>query len=107
MHRLQSIRSSIVLLQTSMQWCSQVSQLGAGLLPIMKEVVEMLFCKGLIKVLFSTETFAMGVNAPARCVVFQSLRKHDGKEFRCVQHIGTRYWAAARTCCRLLSLSSL
>ena len=42
----------------------------------------MLFCKGLIKVLFSTETFAMGVNAPARCVVFQSLRKHDGKEFR-------------------------
>ena len=42
----------------------------------------MLFCKGLIKVLFSTETFAMGVNAPARCVVFQSLRKHDGREFR-------------------------
>ena len=58
-------------------WCR-----SAGLLPIMKEVVEMLFCKGLIKVLFSTETFAMGVNAPARCVVFQSLRKHDGKEFR-------------------------
>ncbi len=50
----------------------------------MKEVVEMLFCKGLIKVLFSTETFAMGVNAPARCVIFQSLRKHDGKEFRWV-----------------------
>lgn len=59
-------------------------QWSAGLLPIMKEVVEMLFCKGLIKVLFSTETFAMGVNAPARCVVFQSLRKHDGKEFRLV-----------------------
>lgn len=55
----------------------------AGLLPIIKEVVEMLFCKGLIKVLFSTETFAMGVNAPARAVIFQSLRKHDGKEFRC------------------------
>ncbi|KAL0030068.1 hypothetical protein WJX79_004816 [Trebouxia sp. C0005] len=54
----------------------------AGLLPIMKEVVEMLFCRGLIKVLFSTETFAMGVNAPARTVVFQSLRKHDGKSFR-------------------------
>ena len=43
----------------------------------------MLFCRGLIKVLFSTETFAMGVNAPARTVVFQSLRKHDGKSFRC------------------------
>lgn len=53
----------------------------------MKEVVEMLFCRGLIKVLFSTETFAMGVNAPARTVVFQSLRKHDGKSFRCTVYI--------------------
>lgn len=54
----------------------------AGLLPIVKEVVEMLFCRGVIKVLFSTETFAMGVNAPARTVVFDSLRKFDGKDFR-------------------------
>ncbi|XP_073304580.1 DExH-box ATP-dependent RNA helicase DExH11 isoform X1 [Primulina huaijiensis] len=54
----------------------------AGLLPIVKEVVEMLFCRGVIKVLFSTETFAMGVNAPARTVVFDSLRKFDGREFR-------------------------
>ena len=42
----------------------------------------MLFCRSLVKVLFSTETFAMGVNAPARTVIFQSLRKHDGKGFR-------------------------
>ncbi|XP_031386867.1 DExH-box ATP-dependent RNA helicase DExH11 isoform X2 [Punica granatum] len=54
----------------------------AGLLPIVKEVIEMLFCRGVIKVLFSTETFAMGVNAPARTVVFDSLRKFDGKDFR-------------------------
>ncbi|KAL2486377.1 ATP-dependent RNA helicase SKI2 [Abeliophyllum distichum] len=54
----------------------------AGLLPIVKEVVEMLFCRGVVKVLFSTETFAMGVNAPARTVVFDALRKFDGKEFR-------------------------
>ncbi|XP_062085110.1 DExH-box ATP-dependent RNA helicase DExH11 isoform X2 [Humulus lupulus] len=54
----------------------------AGLLPIVKEVVEMLFCRCVIKVLFSTETFAMGVNAPARTVVFDTLRKFDGKEFR-------------------------
>ncbi|KAM0025894.1 putative RNA helicase [Helianthus debilis subsp. tardiflorus] len=54
----------------------------AGLLPIVKEVVEMLFCRGVIKVLFSTETFAMGVNAPARTVVFDSVRKFDGKEYR-------------------------
>ena len=58
----------------------------------MKEVVEMLFCKGLIKVLFSTETFAMGVNAPARCVVFQSLRKHDGKEFRRAWPDAWQHW---------------
>lgn len=51
----------------------------------MKEVVEMLFCRGLLQVLFCTETFAMGVNAPARTVVFQSLRKHDGKGFRCAR----------------------
>eukprot|EP00775_Hariotina_reticulata_P010880 gene10880-11034_t len=54
----------------------------AGLLPIMKETVEMLFCQGYIKVLFCTETFAMGVNAPTRTVVFHSLRKHDGRSFR-------------------------
>lgn len=34
------------------------------------------------QVLFCTETFAMGVNAPTRTVVFHSLRKHDGKDFR-------------------------
>ena len=35
------------------------------------------------QVLFCTETFAMGVNAPTRTVVFHSVRKHDGKNFRC------------------------
>ena len=53
-----------------------------GLLPILKEVVEILFSRGLIKVLFATETFAMGVNMPARTVVFEKIRKHDGQSFR-------------------------
>eukprot|EP00039_Didymoeca_costata_P013795 m.214980 g.214980 ORF g.214980 m.214980 type:complete len:1254 (+) comp15873_c0_seq10:105-3866(+) len=53
-----------------------------GLLPLMKEMVEMLFGRGLVKVLFATETFAMGVNMPARCVVFDTCRKHDGTKFR-------------------------
>ncbi|KAJ0407079.1 hypothetical protein P43SY_005352 [Pythium insidiosum] len=53
-----------------------------GLLPILKEMVEILFARGLVKVLFSTETFAMGVNMPARTVVFNGIRKHDGKSFR-------------------------
>ncbi|KAI8325235.1 antiviral helicase [Martensiomyces pterosporus] len=54
----------------------------SGLLPIVKEIVELLFARGLICCLFATETFAMGVNMPARCVVFSSLRKHDGRSFR-------------------------
>ena len=53
-----------------------------GLLPIVKEVVEMLFARGLIKVLFATETFAMGVNMPARSVMFAKVRKHDGTTLR-------------------------
>lgn len=56
-----------------------------GLLPILKEMVEILFSRGLVKALFATETFAMGVNMPARSVVFNSIRKHDGTQFRVLQ----------------------
>ncbi|XP_020972282.1 DExH-box ATP-dependent RNA helicase DExH11 isoform X3 [Arachis ipaensis] len=45
-------------------------------------LINKLSKKSLLPVLFSTETFAMGVNAPARTVVFDGLRKFDGKEFR-------------------------
>ncbi len=54
----------------------------AGILPILKEVVEELFEKGLIKVLYTTETFAVGINMPAKSVCFESLRKFDGHSFR-------------------------
>ena len=50
-----------------------------GMLPILKECVELMFQEGLIKVLFSTETFSMGINMPAKTVVFTSLRKFDGE----------------------------
>lgn len=53
-----------------------------GLLPILKETVEILFGEGLIKALFATETFAMGLNMPARTVLFTTPRKFDGKDFR-------------------------
>jgi len=56
-----------------------------GLLPMLKEVVEILFQESLIKVLFSTETFAMGINMPAKTVVFTSTRKWDGVEYRMLQ----------------------
>ena len=51
----------------------------AGLLPTLKEVVERVFTTGLLKLLFATETFAVGVNMPARTVVFNSINKFDGK----------------------------
>ncbi|ESO92619.1 hypothetical protein LOTGIDRAFT_162536 [Lottia gigantea] len=54
----------------------------SGLLPILKETIEILFSEGLIKALFATETFAMGLNMPARTVLFTSARKFDGKDFR-------------------------
>ncbi|XP_030326832.1 exosome RNA helicase MTR4 isoform X3 [Strigops habroptila] len=53
-----------------------------GLLPILKETIEILFSEGLIKALFATETFAMGINMPARTVLFTSASKFDGKDFR-------------------------
>jgi len=47
----------------------------AGLLPILKEIIEIIFHQGLIKILFATETFAVGVNMPTRTVVFTKLQK--------------------------------
>ncbi len=53
----------------------------AGMLPVHKEVVERMFTSGLIKMLFTTETFALGINMPARTAVFAELRKFDGVSF--------------------------
>jgi superfamily II RNA helicase len=49
----------------------------SGLLPILKEIVEILFGRGLVRVLFATETFAVGINMPTKTVVFTSYRKYD------------------------------
>ncbi len=51
----------------------------AGLLPALKEIIERLFTSGLIKLIFTTETFALGINMPARTVVFDSLSKFYGR----------------------------
>lgn len=53
----------------------------AGMLPTVKEVIEQLFTSRLIKMIFTTETFALGINMPARTVVFDELRKFYGKKF--------------------------
>ena len=54
----------------------------AGMLPTLKEVIERLFTSRLLKVIFTTETFALGINMPARSVVFDDLRKFYGKYVR-------------------------
>ncbi|KAF3070374.1 ATP-dependent RNA helicase mtr4 [Daldinia childiae] len=54
----------------------------SGLLPILKETIEILFQEGLIKVLFATETFSIGLNMPAKTVVFTKVSKWDGVSTR-------------------------
>jgi ATP-dependent RNA helicase HelY len=51
----------------------------AGLLPMFKETVEELFVRGLVKVVFATETLALGINMPARTVVLERLVKYNGE----------------------------
>jgi ATP-dependent RNA helicase HelY len=51
----------------------------AGLLPAFKETVEELFVRGLVKVVFATETLALGINMPARTVVLERLVKYNGE----------------------------
>jgi len=52
----------------------------AGMLPLLKTVVEELFARGLLKVVFATETLALGINMPARSVVLEKLVKFNGVE---------------------------
>ena len=69
------------------RWSSEVEPLiergiayhHAGMLPMAKEVIERLFTQGLIKLIFTTETFALGINMPARSVCFDDLIKTTGK----------------------------
>ncbi|MGK5685309.1 DEAD/DEAH box helicase [Actinoplanes sp. URMC 104] len=51
----------------------------AGMLPAFKEAVEECFVRGLVKAVFATETLALGINMPARCVVLKRLVKFNGE----------------------------
>jgi len=70
--RLESLRSL---------WETGCAYHHAGMLPAAKEIVEQLFTAGLVKLLFCTETFALGINMPARTVVVDQLEKFDGVDF--------------------------
>jgi antiviral helicase SKI2 len=52
----------------------------AGLIQLLKELVEILFSDGYLKLVFATSTFAIGLNLPARSVVFTELQKFDGTD---------------------------
>ena len=54
----------------------------AGMLPIFREMMEVLYEQKYIKVLISTETFAIGLNMPTKTVCFTSIFKHDGNSLR-------------------------
>ena len=54
----------------------------SGLIPILKEIIEILYSKGLVKILFATETFAIGVNMPTKTVLFSDLEKYDNNGLR-------------------------
>ena len=62
-------------------------------------MIEILFQEKLIKCLFATETFSMGLNMPARTVVFTAMRKFDGQAFRWVSS------GEYRLCARIPSVS--
>jgi len=54
----------------------------SGILPVLREMIEMMFDKGYIKLLIATETFAVGLNMPTKTVVFTNLTKFDGSTSR-------------------------
>nr|WP_241520073.1 DEAD/DEAH box helicase [Bifidobacterium catulorum] len=50
----------------------------AGMIALFRQIVERLFTESLVKMVFATETLALGINMPARCVVVEKLEKFDG-----------------------------
>uniref|UniRef100_A0AAF5D1Z4 Helicase ATP-binding domain-containing protein n=1 Tax=Strongyloides stercoralis TaxID=6248 RepID=A0AAF5D1Z4_STRER len=54
----------------------------SGMLPFLKEIVEIAFSRGYVKVLFATETFAMGINMPTKTVIFDDIKKFDNSNKR-------------------------
>jgi superfamily II RNA helicase len=54
----------------------------SGIMPIFREMIELLFAKGYIKLLFATETFAVGINMPTKTVLFTGFNKFNGTSMR-------------------------
>ena len=54
----------------------------SGIIPVLREMVELLFARGLIKMLFCTESVAIGLNLPVKTTIFTDISKHDGRSHR-------------------------
>ncbi len=64
------------------QWARGIAFHHAGLLPIVRRMVENLLEARLLRIVYATETFAVGVNMPVRTVCFNGLEKFDGRGYR-------------------------
>ena len=77
-------------LYNSISYINEVKELAikgcamhhSGLFPVLKEIIELLYCKGLIKILFATETFSVGLNMPTKTVIFTSINKFCNSGYR-------------------------
>jgi superfamily II RNA helicase len=54
----------------------------AGLMPILREMTELLFARGFIKILFCTETMSVGINLPVKTTIFTDVNKFNGEVLR-------------------------
>ena len=70
----------------------------SGMIPILREIVELMITKKYIKLLFATESFAIGLNCPIRTAIFTSLTKFDGNDDRIL--LPHEYNQAASRCGR-------
>jgi len=81
--RLAGLNASDLALLDSKNWLERlergIASHHAGLVPAFKEAVEVCFAEGLVRVVFATETLALGVNLPARSVVIDKLTKFTGE----------------------------
>jgi superfamily II RNA helicase len=71
----------------------------AGLMPVLREITELLFSKGFIKILFCTETMSVGINLPVKTTIFTDVKKYNGEINR--QLYGHEYTQAAGRAGRL------
>jgi len=77
LHRYEDVKNSQQYFALKDLMMRGIAYHHSGLLPLIKEIVEILFSKGLIKVMFCTETFAVGINMPTKTAVFLDYHKYD------------------------------